>query len=110
MQIGSRLYWSNDIKYFHPLNEIISKKNGVRNGLWLTIGHLKDRVEKHVPWMEKAGGVVRTALPVSPKSVKLLEKLRNKLRIPNKTYQCDMEYEISRIFEQLWAHLRNEEL
>ena len=50
---------------------------------------------------KKAGGVVRTALPVSPKLVKLLEKLRNKLRIPNKTYQCDMEYAISRSFEQL---------
>ena len=34
---------------------------------------------------EKEGGVARTALPISPKMVKLLEELGNKLRIPDKT-------------------------
>ena len=50
---------------------------------------------------EKAGGVVRTALPISPKMVKLLEELGNKPRIPNKTYQCDVEYAIPKNFKQL---------
>ena len=52
MQIGSRLYWSNDNKYIHPFNEIISKRNGVKNGLWSAIGHVNDHMEKWVSWME----------------------------------------------------------
>ena len=54
MQIGSRLYWSNDNKYVHPFNEIISKKKGVKNGLWSTTGHVNDRMEKRVSWVEKS--------------------------------------------------------
>ena len=35
MQIGSRLYWSNDNKYVHPFNKIISEKNGMDEWLMM---------------------------------------------------------------------------